>query len=111
MTPADQRKRLCRVRTSIWTVGGHHTSCDVHVLSTGAQVPSDKHRCMYEVAEKALDIEAAARGARGRFLGCRWLSLRMRQLVREHYNGTKYAVDKVRDWWLAVCNSAHLVPL
>ena len=34
MTPADQRKRLCRVRTSIWIVGGHHTSCDVHVLAT-----------------------------------------------------------------------------
>jgi hypothetical protein len=34
MTPADQRKRLCRVRTSIWTVGSHHTSCDVHVLAT-----------------------------------------------------------------------------
>jgi hypothetical protein len=57
---------------------------------------------MYEVAEKALDIEAAARGARGRFLGCRWLSLRMRQLVHEHYDGTKYAADKVRAWWLDV---------
>ena len=66
---------------------------------------------MYEVVEKALDIEATARGARGRFLGCRWLSLRMRQLVREHYDGTKYAADKVRAWWLDVCNSARLVPL
>jgi hypothetical protein len=66
---------------------------------------------MYEVAEKALDIEAAARGARDRFLGCRWLSLRMRQLVREHYASTKYAADKVRDWRLDVYNSAHLVPL
>ena len=51
---------------------------------------------MYEVAEEALDIEAAARGARGRFLGCRWLSLRMRQLVREHYDGAKYPTGKVR---------------
>jgi hypothetical protein len=49
----------------------------------------------FEKAEKQLDQEADHRADKeSRYVGSRWLSLRMKQLVKHHYNGTDFHADK-----------------
>jgi hypothetical protein len=48
----------------------------------------------HEAAEKQLDVEADKRADDGRFVGSRWLSLRMRQLVRQLSGDVDFHANK-----------------
>ena len=61
-------------------------------------------RVRYADAEKKLDAEVRERWDRSRLITSRWLSMRMRQLVRKHHDGAVFAAN--REWHC--CGSHHM---